>query len=79
MWARLAHLSAVLTAARPGLMLLVWAGAFVLGAIWWLVLLRRAEIRRDDERRQRWRLHRIMQANHRPSPRAPGLHAKRVG
>ena len=75
MWARLAQLSAVLTA-RPGLTLLVWALAFVIGAIWWLVLVRRAEIRRDEERQ---RLNRIMRASHCPSPRAPGFPAKRVG
>ena len=75
MWARLAHLSAVLTA-RPGLTLLVWALAFVIGAIGWLVLLRRAEIRRDAERQ---RLNRIMRASHHQSPRAPGFPAKRVG
>ena len=75
MWERLAQLSAVLTA-RPGLTLLVWALAFVVAAVWLLAHWRREEIRRDAERQ---RLNRIMRASHCPSPRAPGLHAKRVG
>ena len=74
MWARLAQLSHVLSA-RPGLTLLVWALAFVIGAIWWLVLVRRAEIRRDEERQ---RLNRQMQLR-KLSPRAPGFPSKRVG
>ena len=78
MWERLAQLSAVLSA-RPGLTLLVCWLAFLLGlllgSIWWLVLLRRDEIRRDEERQ---RLNRQMQLR-KLSPLAPGFPAKRVG